>query len=117
MTFEDAPKDKDWMTIVGLVGDIKDQPNSPGTEPGFWWPELVASNPDMSVAIRSSSNPELLADALRNEVARLNPELAIADVQVLNKIVGASVATPRFAFVLVGMFAGLAILLAAVGIY
>jgi predicted permease len=117
MTFEDTPKEKDWMTIVGVVGDIKDQPNSPGAEPAFWWPELLAANSDMSVVMRSSANPELLADALRNEVRRLNPALAVADVQVMDRIVETSVSTPRFAFVLVGMFAGLAILLAAIGTY
>jgi predicted permease len=117
MTFEDTPKEKDWMTIVGVVGDIKDQPNSPRAEPAFWWPELLAANPDMSVVMRSSSNPELLADALRNEVRRLNPALAVADVQVMDRIMETSVSTPRFAFVLVGMFAGLAILLAAIGTY
>lgn len=117
MTFEDNPKEKDWMTVVGEVGDIKDQPNSPRAEPGFWWPELQASNSDMSVVLRSTTNPELLADALRNEVKRLNPQLAVADVQVMDRIVNASVATPRFAFVLVGMLAGLAILLAAIGTY
>ncbi|HSZ15709.1 MAG TPA: ABC transporter permease [Terracidiphilus sp.] len=117
MTFEDQPKEKDWMTVVGVVGDIKDQPNSPQAEPGFWWPELYAANPDMSIVMRSSSNPELLADALRNEVHRLNPALAVADVQVLDRIVNTSVSTPRFAFVLVGIFAALAIVLAAIGIY
>jgi predicted permease len=117
MTFEDAPKETDWMRIVGVVGDIKDQPNSPRAEPGFWWPELVAPNPNMSIVMRSSGNPELLADALRNEVKRLDPTLAVADVQVMDRIVETSVATPRFAFVLVGMFAGLAILLAAIGTY
>jgi len=117
MSFEDNPKEKDWMTVVGEVGDIKDQPNSPRAEPGFWWLESQASNSDMSVVLRSTSNPELLADALRNEVRRLNPELAVADVQVMDRIVSASVATPRFAFVLVGMFAGLAVLLAAIGTY
>jgi predicted permease len=116
-TFEDAPKEKDWMRIVGVVGDVKDAPNSPGAEPGFWWPELVAPNPDMSIVLRSSGNPELLGDALRNEVRRLDPTLAVADVQVMDRIVETSVATPRFAFVLVGMFAGLAILLAAIGTY
>jgi predicted permease len=117
MTFEDNPKEKDWMTIVGEVGDVKDHPNSPSAEPGFWWPEWLASNPDMSVVIQSNSNPERLADALRNEVRRLNPELAVSDVQVMNRIVNTSVSTPRFAFVLVGMFAALAILLAAIGAY
>ncbi len=117
MTFEDAPKEKDWMTIVGVVGDVKDQPNSPAAEPGFWWPELVATNSDMSIVIRSNSSPGLFADALRSEVARMNPALAVSNVQIMNSIVNKSVATPRFAFVLVGMFAGLAILLAAIGIY
>jgi predicted permease len=117
MTFEDTPKEKDWTTIVGVVGDIKDRPNSARAEPAFWLPELLAANPDMSVVIRSDYNPALVADALRNIVRRLNPALAVADVQVMDQIVTSSVATPRFAFVLVGVFAGLAILLAAVGIY
>jgi ABC-type antimicrobial peptide transport system permease subunit len=50
-------------------------------------------------------------------VARIDPALAVADVQTMDKIVTASVATPRFAFVLVGLFGGLAILLAAIGTY
>jgi predicted permease len=117
MTFEDNPKEKDWVTIVGVVGDVKDHPNSPSAEPGFWMPELQAGNSDMSIVIRSSGNPVLLGDALRNEVHRLNPQLAVSDVQVMDRIVSTSVATPRFAFVLVGIFAGLAIVLAAIGIY
>jgi predicted permease len=117
LTYEDNPKEKDWITIVGVVGDVKDQPNSPAAEPGFWWPETQAQNSDMSIAIRSSSNPELLADALRNEVRQLDPTLAVADVQVMDRIVSGSIATPRFAFVLVGLFAGLALVLAAIGTY
>lgn len=119
ISFEDKPKsDKDWITIVGVVGDVKDQPNSPSAEPGFWWPELQSGwNKDMSVVLRTSANPLLLADALRNEVHRLDPALAVADVQVMNRIAEGAVATPRFAFVLVGIFAGLAIVLAAIGTY
>jgi ABC-type antimicrobial peptide transport system permease subunit len=117
MTFSDTPKDKDWMTIVGVIGDVKDQPNSPGAEPGFWLPEASAAEPDMAVVIRGSGNAELLADGLRSQVHLLDPSLAVADVKVMDKIVGASISTPRFAFVLVGMFAGLAIVLAAIGTY
>jgi len=54
---------------------------------------------------------------LRNEVHRLDPSLAVADVQVMSKIAESAVATPRFAFVLVGLFAALAIVLAAIGTY
>lgn len=118
MSFEDTPqKDSDWTTIVGVVGDIKDQPNSASAEPAFWWPELQVPERDMSVAIRARSNPGPLANTLRNEVHRLDPALAVADVQLMDKIVDASVSAPRFAFALVGLFAGLAIVLAAIGTY
>jgi predicted permease len=119
VTFEDHPKDKDWMTVVGVVGDVKDQPNSPGAEPAFWWPFLQAGygSPNLLLAVRSNADPQLLVGAIRNQVARIDPALAVADVQTMDKIVTASVATPRFAFVLVGLFGGLAILLAAIGTY
>jgi len=117
ISFEDNPKESDWITIVGVVGDVKDQPNSASAQPGFWWPELQASNPEMSIIVRTANDPQLMADALRNEVKRLDPTLAVADVQVMDQIVNASIATPRFAFVLVGLFGGLAILLAGIGTY
>jgi len=117
ISFEDTPKESDWFRIVGVVGDVKDQPNSPAASPGFWWPELQASNSDMSVIVRTAKDPQLAVDALRNEVHRLDPSLAVADVQVMDQIASSAVAAPRFAFVLVGVFAGLAILLAAIGTY
>jgi ABC-type antimicrobial peptide transport system permease subunit len=56
-------------------------------------------------------------DAVRNEVHRLNPGLAVAHEQLMDEIVQESVATPRMVFVLVGLFAALAIVLAAIGTY
>jgi ABC-type antimicrobial peptide transport system permease subunit len=119
VTWDDHPKEEDWFHIVGVVGDVKDRPNSPATEPAFWWSDQQQPFPfaDISLAIRSTSDPQTLADTLRNEVRRLDPALAVADVQWMDEIVESSVATPRFAFVLVGLFAGLAILLAAIGTY
>ena len=119
MSFDDHPKsDKDWITVVGVVGDVKDQPNSPTPQPAFWFPVIQQTwTTDMSVVIRARSAPRLLADSLRNEVHRLNPSLAIADVQSMEQIVDSSVSTPRFAFALVGLFAGLAIVLAGIGTY
>jgi len=118
MSFEDAPKkDSDWMTIVGVVGDVKDQPNSSAAEPAFWWSEFQRSERDMSIAIRTSSDPRQAIDGLRNTVHRLDPTLAVADVKLMESVVGSSVSTQRFTFVLVGLFAGLAMLLAAIGAY
>ena len=119
LTFEDKPKEKNWITIVGVVADVKDQPNSPGAEPAFWWPFLQTGygSQNLLLAVRSASDPQLLVDAVRRQVARLDPALAVADVRSMDKIVTASVATPRFAFVLVGLFGALAIVLAAIGTY
>jgi predicted permease len=116
-TYEDAPKDKDWMTVVGIVGNVKDQPNSPGTASAFWWPELQTSEMDMSLVVRAKGDPQSLVDTVRNEVAKLDPTLAVADIRLMDQIADSSVATPRLAFILVGSFAGLAIILAMIGTY
>jgi predicted permease len=117
MTFEDKPKDKDWITIVGVVGDVKDTPSSGGAEPAFWLAYQQVANPNMLVVIRADHDPRLLADALRDQVRKLDPSLPIADVRLMDQVADASIATPRFAFTLVGLFAGLAIVLAAIGTY
>jgi predicted permease len=121
VTFSDTPKDKDWMTVVGVVGDVKDKPDSAGAEPAFWWSFL--QNPigmgfgNMSLVVRADSDPRLLADALRDQVKRLDPGLAVADIRLMDQVADESIATPRFSFFLVGLFAGLAIVLAAIGTY
>ena len=121
MTFSDTPKEKDWMTVVGIVGDVKDKPASSGAEPAFWWPALqvpfVMNGGQMSVAIRSDSDAAGLANELRREVHRLDPTLAVADVRLMDQIADAGVSTARFAFFLVGLFAALAVALAAIGTY
>jgi predicted permease len=117
MTFEDKPKDKDWITIVGVVGDVKDKPSSRGAEPAFWFSYQQQANPEMLVVIRASSDPRQLVGALRNQVRRLDPSLAVADIRLMDQVADESIATPRLSFFLVGLFAGLAIVLAAIGTY
>jgi putative ABC transport system permease protein len=120
ITFDDKPKEKDWYTIVGVVGDVKDKPNSPEATPAFWWslPQVVGFGfSDISLVVRSDSNAQALADTVRNQVRQLDPSLAVADVQLMDKIADQGIATPRLTFFLVGLFAGLAIVLAAIGTY
>jgi predicted permease len=119
ITFADNPGPKDWVTIVGMVGDVKDKPNSPGAEPAFWWPLSQAWSvfPEMSIVVRSNADPKLLTDAIREQVRQLDPSLALANVRLMDQIADAGIATPRFAFFLVGLFAALAIILAAIGTY
>jgi predicted permease len=117
-TFEDNPKEKDWMRIVGVVGDVKDKPDSASAEPAFWWPYAQAPfTSEMTMVIRASADPRMLVDEMRNQVKQLDPSLAVANIRLMDQVADASIATPRFAFSLVGLFAGLAIVLAAIGTY
>jgi ABC-type antimicrobial peptide transport system permease subunit len=71
----------------------------------------------LSVAIRANVESVLLVEQLRSAVKQLDPTVAIADVKLMDQIADASVSTPRFALFLIGLFALLALTLAAVGTY
>jgi predicted permease len=119
ISFNDKPKEKDWFRIAGVVGDVKDRPDSNGAHPAFWWPlaQMPFGFGDMSVALRSNSDPAQLANQLRLAVRHLDPGLAVADLRLMNQVAAASVSSQRFALFLVGLFAALALLLATIGIY
>ena len=119
ITFSDKPAEKDWFRIVGVVGDVKDQPASSSAKSAFWWPlsQMPFGNADMSVAIRSNSDPSVLVSQLRLALRQLDPGLAIADLRMLNQIADSSVSSQRFTLFLLGLFAALALVLATIGMY
>jgi hypothetical protein len=104
-------------TVVGVVGDVKEQPDSASAEPAIWWPALQIPWPfaKMSIAIRASSAPSYLTRQLRSTVHRLDGGLAVGDVRVMEQVAGEAYSTPRFALFLVALFAGIALALAAIG--
>jgi len=71
----------------------------------------------MTIVLRANSAPLLLTEALRTNVRDLDPSLAVAHVRLLDRIIEEQFSTPRFALFLIGLFAALALLLAAIGIY
>ena len=119
VSFADSPKEKDWLTVIGIVGDVKDTPASNGAEPAFWWPLLQEPGRfgEMSVVLRSNLDPLQLANRIRLAVSQLDPNLAVADVRLMNEVVGDSYAASRFALFLIGLFGLLALTLAAIGTY
>jgi ABC-type antimicrobial peptide transport system permease subunit len=119
ITFADQPKEKDWMTVVGVVGDVKDHPDSSTAKPSIWWPLLQEPFPFplMSLAVRAAADPGPLTEQVRGAIHSLDPDLAVADIKLMDQIAGASFSTPRFALFLVLLFAGLAVTLAGIGIY
>ena len=119
ITFEDHPKDADWMTIVGVVGDVKDKPNSANAEAAFWWPleQVPFGFSDLSVVIRSHGDVAALTEELRRTVRRMDKSVAVSNIRMLNAVADASFSAPRFALFLILLFSALALTLAAVGTY
>jgi predicted permease len=117
ISFQDNPKEKDWIQVVGVVGDVRDGPDVTKVRPAFWLAAAQNPNNSISVAIRSNSDPSQLANQLRAAVHGLDPDLALDDLRVMDKITGDAVSGQRFALYLVGLFAALALILAAFGLY
>ncbi len=117
--FDEKPKESDWFTVVGVVGDVKDTPESRQAEPAFWWalPQQPYAFANMSVVLRSSGDPIRLTGQLRLAVRDLDPSLAVAHVRLMDQIAADSFSTPRISLYLVVLFAALALSLAAIGIY
>jgi putative ABC transport system permease protein len=107
-----------WMTIVGVVGDVRQ--DSPASPPG---PQLYmplrqhpyAAN-EVQVVVRTSVPPESLTGAVREAARAMSPELA-TKFTTLEASVGDSIAAPRFRTALVASFAALALMLAVAGMY
>lgn len=112
--------------IVGIVGDIKQQSLSAPAPPMVFIPipqvgdELLATVNTFTpgyFTIRTSVEPLSLQAAMKKELAQVDARLALSRVATMDEIAARSVATERFNMSLLGLFAGLGMLLAAVGIY
>ncbi|HEV1288272.1 MAG TPA: ABC transporter permease [Bryobacteraceae bacterium] len=117
ISFRSRPREKDWMQIIGIVRDVKDEPNSTSNHPAFWMPHSQQTERNLFIVMRSSSDPATLANQFRLAVRQLDPELAVADLRTMNQISGTALSTQRFSLFLVGLFALLALVLATFGMY
>jgi putative ABC transport system permease protein len=106
-----------WMTIVGVVGDVRHRGLDFAPAPEYYLPHGQLPYRVMTLAVRSEQDPLSLAAAIRRQVQTLDPELPIANVRTLDQVVSDSVAPRRLSVVLLGVFAAIALLLAAVGVY
>ncbi len=103
--------------IVGVVGDIRQEGLADAADPQYYlpWEQAVITNPQLY--LRATGDPAALERAVRATVAKLDPGVPIYKVHPLDYYVAQSAAQPRFQTVLLGSFAGMALLLAAVGLY
>jgi predicted permease len=104
-------------TIAGIIGDLKDSPGELRAKPGFFFPLSQQPQSNMVLLLRTHGEPTNLLGALRSEIAALDKDLPLSDVNTLEQITRSAVARTRFTMLLLSVFAGVALLLAAVGIY
>ena len=113
-----------WCTIVGIVRDVKhsglDAKNKPETYYHYLqvpppWMSFVEGT--MTAALRTNAEPASLAAAARGEVQKMDTSLAVFNVHTMESLLDSSLAQPRFRTALLGAFAGVALILAAIGLY
>lgn len=103
-------------TVVGVVGDVRQLGLGQDATPTMYMPTTWYLWPTMTIAVRTAGDPAALTPTLRQALAQLAPDLALFDVRTLNTVIAGSVAQPRLQTWVVSLFAGLALLLAAIGV-
>jgi putative ABC transport system permease protein len=106
-----------WMTIVGLVGNIKSDGYDQPDQPHLYYP--IFQNPAYAMAIylKTDVAPMAVTQSVREQVRALDRDLPVFGERTMAQVSAESVSRRRFAMQLVGLFGILALLLAAVGIY
>lgn len=115
-TNEDAP----WLTVAGVVGDVRDFELQTAAKPEIYIPftqtDAVYFFPQ-DLVVRANGNPASLVSSLRQEIWAMDRDLPISNVRTLEQVRSRSIAPQRFQAALLGAFAGLALALALIGIY
>ncbi len=104
--------------IVGVVGDTKEFGVDAEVREEVYIPYSQAPfRQALALALRSPSDPTPLANAARGAILDADPDLPVSNVRTMEQVVSDSISQPRFRTVLLGLFAGLALALAGIGIY
>jgi putative ABC transport system permease protein len=103
--------------IVGVVGDVHGDGLNVPPNPTVYAPIFEAASGNVSVLVRTSADPTTLVPGMRSIVRELDPELAVYSVQTMEERVATSIGRERFYATLIGVFAAVALILSAVGLY
>ncbi|HST22854.1 MAG TPA: FtsX-like permease family protein, partial [Blastocatellia bacterium] len=121
-----TPTGVDWGEIVGVIGHIRhygtnkegqDRAYFPEGREQIYYPQAQNPQRTMYLAIRTATDPSNLTNAVRGVVQSLDRNLPLYEVKTMDQLVSVAVANPRLNLVLMGIFAGVALILATVGIY
>jgi putative ABC transport system permease protein len=113
-----------WQTIVGVVGDVHSTSLTEPADAMVYFPTVMGDGKDstfadrsMAIAVRTTSTPESITSALRREVWALDPNLPLVNIRPMETVLSNAMARTSFTLLMVGVAAGVALLLGAIGIY
>ena len=109
--------DTRWFRIVGVTADVKQRGLGTEPRPTIYRSYFQSMARYTFLLVRTRLDPLSMAPAVQNAIASVDPRLPLGSVQTLNQRLAQSVSTQRFSTTLLGLFAGLALTLAAVGVY
>jgi len=109
-----------WMTVIGVVADVKHSGLNQPTDPAVYTP--FSQNDErwrrfMTLAIRARDASPGLVEEVKKQIWSLDGQIPVSDVHAMDELIAVSLAQQRFNMLLLGLFAALALILAAVGIY
>ncbi len=112
------PDDPTWREIVGVVRNVKNFGLRAGSPNATYFPYAQVPNLGLFITARTTlENPESLIPALRGELAQIDEQIALAQPGTMEGMVSGALAQERFVATLLTLFAGVALFLAAVGLY
>jgi predicted permease len=103
--------------IIGVVGDVRYDSLTDAAEPMVYFPLPDLTYSVMTLAVRTDNDPAAITPAVRDVIRNIDPDQPVSDVRTMNQVMAATLGRARFNTLLLGLFAGLATLLAAVGIF
>jgi putative ABC transport system permease protein len=116
-SFEHDATPDSWYTIVGVVGDTKLYGLDNAARLEVYVPYRQKYDTDMTLAVRSTSDPAALTSAIRAAVASVDKDQPLFAINTMDDLVSSSVSTRHETLVLLGLFSALALILATIGIY
>jgi putative ABC transport system permease protein len=111
------PEKTPWITVIGVVRDARTGGLDKEPYPQMYVPSAQFPYRAMTFVARTSGDPTSIAPALRHELAALDKDLPLYNVRTMEQVLCDSVSRRRFQMILIAAFAGVGLLLAAVGIY
>lgn len=106
-----------WLTIVGTVGAVSHTALEVASQPEIYLPFQQNPGTNLTLVTKTRSDPRAFSGAVRREISGLDKDFPVSNVKFMDDLIAKSVAQPRVYALLLGIFAGLALILAAIGIY